>query len=137
MKLLPFRRRQPAPVLARIKSQWRAEGNGGTPEGVAAFSDLLFMGRAVGIRLVVGQIGGASAYHFGPEGREAFSHIVSRRVSQRTWAWLTAAEYPTDGDKHPGLFYDTSGGFATPFRALLMTPAEAGDVATSGREEAY
>lgn len=125
-------------TIARLKRWWernRDKGDPRTSPAIDALSDVLFMGRAVKMHvLLVAQSATANALG-GPEVREQFAVRILARYSRNAWMMLAPEVTPAPpSTRHVGRAQVVLGGAATATQVVFMTDAEARAWALAGAQ---
>ncbi|AQW46678.1 pRL2-11 [Streptomyces violaceusniger] len=123
-------------TMAQLKRYWERIRESGDPKvspAVDALAEILFMGRAVRLHvLLVAQSATARAIG-GPEMRENFATRILVRYTLNTWRMLVPEVSPAPAPtRHPGRVQVVLGGRAQETQVLNLSDAEAREWAMSG-----
>lgn len=123
-------------MQGRLSRYWAATREKGDPRvspAVAAFLDIVSMGRQGRVNvLAVAQLGTARVMG-GPDVRESFSNRVLGRYTVQAWRMLAGEIWPMPrASSHQGRVQVVLGGQATEVQCAFLTPAEARELAASG-----
>ncbi|HEX5367318.1 MAG TPA: FtsK/SpoIIIE domain-containing protein, partial [Acidimicrobiales bacterium] len=123
-------------TIGRLRRHWdrtRERGDPRTSPAIDALSDILMMGRAVRMHvLLVAQLATARALG-GPEIREQFACRILARYTRNAWAMLAPeVSPPPPSTRHVGRAQVVLGGQATLTQVILMSDTEAREWAMSG-----
>lgn len=123
-------------TIARLKRYWQENKEKGDPKespAITALGELLFMGRAVKINvLLVAQYATAVALG-GPEMRENFATRILARYTQNAWRMLIPEITFRPSTRHGGRAQVALGGVANECQVVYMTEAEARALAQSSQ----
>lgn len=123
-------------TVAKLKRYWASIREKTDPKespAIDALREVLFMGRAVKLHvLLVAQSATASALG-GPEVRECFATRIMARYTVNAWRMLVPEVWPPPrSTRHIGRAQVVLGGIATETQILFMKPEEAREWASSG-----
>lgn len=123
-------------TIAKLKRWWTANRTKGDPKespAIDALREILFMGRAVRLHVLLVAQSATAAALGGPEVRECFATRILARYTQNSWRMLVPEVYPIPrSTRHIGRAQVVLGGQATETQVLFMTDEEATKWATSG-----
>lgn len=123
-------------TIAKLKRWWTANRTKEDPKespAIDALREILFMGRAVKMHVLLVAQSATAAALGGPEVRECFATRILARYTQNAWRMLVPEVYPIPRTtRKAGRAQVVLGGQATETQVLFMTDSEARDWATSG-----
>ncbi len=124
-------------TIAKLKKYWAATRQKDDPKSspaLDALGEILYMGRAVRIHvLMVAQSATANALG-GPEMRECFSTRILARYTQNAWRMLVPEVFPIPkSSRHVGRAQVVLGGVAQETQVIFYSSAEAREYAMAGR----
>ena len=130
-------------TIAKLKRYWtkirktRADEDGpADPKespAIDALREILFMGRAVKMHVLLVAQSATAAALGGPEVRECFATRILARYTQNAWKMLVPEVSPIPrSTRHVGRAQVVLGGVATETQVLFMSDAEATEHASSG-----
>jgi hypothetical protein len=100
---------------------------------IDALREILFMGRAVKMHVLLVAQSATAAALGGPEVRECFATRILARYTRNAWMMLVPEVQPIPrSTRHVGRAQVVLGGVASETQVMFMTPAEAREWATSG-----
>lgn len=124
-------------TISKLKKYWasiRTKEDPKASPALDALGEILFMGRAVKMHvLMVAQSATANALG-GPEMRECFSTRILARYTQNAWRMLVPEVFPIPkSTRHVGRAQVVLGGVAQETQVIFFTPQEAREYAMAGR----
>lgn len=123
-------------TLARLGRWWDRHRERSAPKwspATEALSDVLYMGRALGVNVLLCAQSATARALGGPEVREQFVARCLARYSRQAWSMLCGDVLPMPAStRHPGRVQVVIGGEARATQVLYMTDHEAHAWATSG-----
>ena len=125
-------------TLARLKRYWQTirdpKVDPKESPAIDALREVLFMGRAVRMHVLLVAQSATAAALGGPEMRENFATRILARYTQNAWRMLVPEVSPIPrSTRHVGRAQVVLGGIAHETQVVFMTPDEARDWARSGR----
>jgi len=123
-------------TMAKLKKHWMAVRTKEDPKAspaLEALGEVLFMGRAVKMHVLLVAQSATAAALGGPEYRECFATRILARYTQNAWRMLVPEVHPIPrSTRHTGRAQVVLGGVATETQVLFMTDQEASEWAVSG-----
>lgn len=123
-------------TIAKLKRYWTATREKSDPKespAIDALREILFMGRAVRIHVLLVAQSATAAALGGPEVRECFATRILARYTRNAWNMLVPEVQPVPrSTRHIGRAQVVLGGVATETQVLFMADSEAREWATSG-----
>lgn len=123
-------------TLGRLDRYWkeiRPRGGPKTSPALDALAEILFMGRAVRMHVILVAQSATARALGGPEMRENFATRILARYTSNAWKMLVPEVHPIPKtSRHAGRAQVVLGGAATETQVLFVTEAEAREWATSG-----
>lgn len=125
-------------TLARLKRYWQSvrdpKLDPKESPAIDALREVLFMGRAVRMHVLLVAQSATAAALGGPEMRENFATRILARYTQNAWRMLVPEVSPIPrSTRHVGRAQVVLGGIAHETQVVFMSPDEARDWARSGR----
>lgn len=123
-------------TMGKLKKYWMAIRTKDDPKespAIEALREILFMGRAVKMHVLLVAQSATAAALGGPEVRECFATRILARYTQNAWKMLVPEVSPIPrSTRHVGRAQVVLGGVATETQVLFMTSEEARRWAMSG-----
>lgn len=125
-------------TIGRLKRHWQATRTKDDPKespAVDALAEVLFMGRAVRMHVLLVAQSATAAALGGPEMRENFATRILARYSQNAWRMLAPEIAPPRSPRHIGRAQVVLGGTAHETQVVYMEPDDARAWAMTGRSQ--
>lgn len=124
-------------TISKLKRWWTANRDSKhdpkESPAIDALREILFMGRAVKMHVLLVAQSATAAALGGPEVRECFATRILARYTRNAWMMLVPEVQPIPrSTRHVGRAQVVLGGVASETQVMFMTPAEAREWATSG-----
>lgn len=123
-------------TISKLKRYWTQTRGKNDPKespAIDALREVLFMGRAVRLNVLLVAQSATAAALGGPEVRECFATRILARYTRNAWMMLVPEVQPVPrSTRHVGRAQVVLGGVATETQVVFLTPDEARAWATSG-----
>jgi hypothetical protein len=124
-------------TISKLKRYWQATRHPKLDPkespAIDALREILFMGRAVRMHVLLVAQSATAAALGGPEVRECFATRILARYTRNAWMMLVPEVQPIPrSTRHVGRAQVVLGGVASETQVMFMTPAEAREWAVSG-----
>jgi hypothetical protein len=123
-------------TISKLKRYWSAVRTKEDPKespAIDALREILFMGRAVKLNVLLVAQSATAAALGGPEVRECFATRILARYTRNAWMMLVPEVQPVPrSTRHVGRAQVVLGGVATETQVVFLTPDEARAWASSG-----
>lgn len=123
-------------TISKLKRYWTAIREKSDPKespAIDALREILFMGRAVKMHVLLVAQSATAAALGGPEVRECFATRILARYTRNAWMMLVPEVQPIPrSTRHVGRAQVVLGGVASETQVMFMTPIEAREWAVSG-----
>lgn len=123
-------------TIGKLKKYWMAVRTKDDPKespAIEGLREILFMGRAVKMNVLMVAQSATAAALGGPEVRECFATRILARYTVNAWRMLVPEVTPIPrSTRHIGRAQVVLGGLATETQVMFMTPEEAAEWAMSG-----
>lgn len=123
-------------TIGKLKKYWmtvRTKDDPRESPAIEALREILFMGRAVKMNVLLVAQSATAAALGGPEVRECFATRILARYTQNAWRMLVPEVSPIPrSTRHIGRAQVVLGGVAMETQVMFLTPQEAAEWATSG-----
>lgn len=128
-------------TISKLKRYWAAIRGKNDPKespAIDALREILFMGRAVRMHVLLVAQSATAAALGGPEVRECFATRILARYTRNAWMMLVPEVQPVPrSTRHVGRAQVVLGGIATETQVIFLTDEEARAWATSGVVSAF